>query len=107
MPEQASRRPRLPAEFGDPRRDVCVQVRIRVEHPGDPRQVLGAARDVGPDEGRRRVFAEGFEGVDDPIERGNVARSPTYQSGFASSSSIRSFVPSSGWKKRPGRRRGS
>ena len=33
---------------------------------------------------------------------GNAARSPTYQSGFASSSSSRSFVPSSGWKKATG-----
>ena len=78
--EQRSRRSRLAAELGDACRDVRIQVRVRVEHPGDPRQVLGEARNVGADEHRRRVLRhEGLEGPDDPVEwweRARVAEVP-------------------------------
>ncbi len=56
-------RPRLSPQLRDPRGDVDVEVRVRREHPRDPRDVLREAADVRADERRQRM------GGDDRLER--------------------------------------
>ena len=96
--EQRARRSRLTAELGDARRDVGVQVRVRVEHPSDPREVLCGAGDMRADERRPGMPRhEGLERDHEVVEARQVGP-PNHQSGFASSSSSRSFRSSTGSK---------
>jgi hypothetical protein len=61
----------LPPELGDARRDVHVEVRAHVGHPGHPLEVLGVAPDVGRDERRVLVASDQrFERIDQTLEPG-------------------------------------
>ena len=90
--EECPRRVWLAAELADPRGDVDVEVRVRVEQPADEPEVLRRAADVGADE-----LVAGWP-RDQPPERLEelVERRETRQLGRPAVASARSASP--GWR---------